>query len=41
LAGSLAMSASLNGKRVRIIYKKVKDEAYGGIRLQTIEFYGP
>ena len=23
------------------IYKKVKDEAYGGIRLQTIEFYGP
>ena len=41
LAGSLAMSASLNGKKVRIIYKKVKDEAYGGIRLQTIEFYGP
>ena len=41
LAGSLAMSASLNGKKVRIIYKKVKDEASGGIRLQTIEFYGP
>lgn len=41
LAGSLAMSASLNGKKVRVIYKKVKNEAYGGIRLQTIEYYGP
>lgn len=37
LAGSLAMSASLNGKKVRIIYKKVKDEAYGGIRILSIE----
>lgn len=39
LAGSLAMSASLNGKKVKIIYKKVKDQAYGGIRILSIELY--
>ena len=31
------MSASLNGKKVKIIYKKVKDLAYGGIRILSIE----
>lgn len=41
LAGSIAMSASLNERMVSVVYKKVKDEAYGGIRLLTIEFYNP
>ena len=39
LAGSMAMSASLNGRKVSIIYKRVKLEEYGGIRLLSIRFF--
>lgn len=38
LAGSLAMSASLNGRKVSVIYRRVKLEEYGGIRLLSIQF---
>lgn len=41
LAGSLAMSATLNNRSVTIVYKKFKNEAYGGTRLLSIEFYNP
>ncbi|SHG26873.1 hypothetical protein SAMN05720761_10117 [Fibrobacter sp. UWCM] len=40
LAGSLAMSASLNGRAVSIIYKRVRyDVEYGAIRLLSILLY--
>lgn len=40
LAGSLAMSASLNRRVVSIIYKRVRDDMeYGSIRLQSILLY--
>ena len=32
-------SASLNGRKVSIIYKRVKLEEYGGIRLLSIRFF--
>lgn len=41
LAGSIALAASLNERMVSVVYKKVKDEAYGGIHLLAIEFYNP
>lgn len=41
LAGSLAMAASLNERSVTIVYRKIKEEAYGGTRLLTIEFSSP
>ena len=36
LAGSLAMLAVNNNMQVHIIYKKVKDDEYGGIKLLSI-----
>ncbi|MBR1744522.1 MAG: hypothetical protein IJ734_00765 [Fibrobacter sp.] len=40
LAGSLAMSASLNGRAVSVIYKQVRDDIeYGAIRLLSILLY--
>lgn len=40
LAGSLAMSASLNGRAVSVIYKQVRDDIeYGAIRLRSILLY--
>lgn len=38
LAGSLALAASLNGRKVSVVYKQVKLEDFGGVRLQLIEF---
>lgn len=38
LAGSLALAASLNGRKVSVVYKQVKLEDFGGVRLQVIEF---
>ena len=40
LAGSLAMSATLNGRVVSIIYRRVRNDIeYGAIRLQSILLY--
>lgn len=39
LAGSLAMSASLNGRKVSVIYRRVNLKEYGGIRLLSIQFF--
>ena len=40
LTGSLAMSASLNGRAVSVIYKQVRDDIeYGAIRLLSILLY--
>ena len=36
LAGSLALSASNNKEMVFVVYKKVQDIQYGGIRLMSI-----
>lgn len=38
LAGSLALAASLNGRKVSVVYKQVRREDFGGVRLQVIEF---
>ena len=40
LAASLALSASNNKKLVSVIYHKVYNEEYGGIRLQGISQIG-
>lgn len=39
LAGSLATAAALNGRCVSIIYKRVKLDAFGGIRLLSIRLF--
>lgn len=40
LAGSLAMSATLNGRAVSIVYKRVREDMdYGAIRLLSIFLY--
>ena len=40
LAGSLAMSATLNGRAVSIVYKRVREDMdYGAIRLLSIFIY--
>ena len=39
LAGSIALSASLNARKVFVIYKQVREEDFGGVVVQSIEFH--